>query len=273
MNDPRLARIAALASAALRPPPGGRRIALALAAGLVCHATFAAAVLAMILAMFAGMSASFGTVPWPWAALANAALLLQFPLAHSALLTGRGAREGDAHGPGPPGGTQAAYEVVDSMLSELLALFALWTPSGIVWWRAEGVAFWGLCAAYAASWLLLAKASFDAGAEVQSGALGWMSLLARIRPVYPGLPALGLFRFVRQPIYLAFALTLWTVPVWTPDQLVLASMLTAYCLLAPLHKERRLAARHGDEFARYRARVPYALPRFRRASTGETGRR
>lgn len=271
MNDPRLDRIAALASAALRPPPGRRRIALALSAGFFCHAIFAAAVLAMILAMFAGMGASFGTVPWPWAALTNAALLLQFPLAHSALLTGRGARLLAQLGPGPHGATLASttYAIVASL--QLLALFTLWTPSGIVWWRAQGPAFWALCAAYATSWLLLAKASFDAGAEVQSGALGWMSLLARIRPVYPGLPTLGLFRIVRQPIYLAFALTLWTVPVWTPDQLVLASVLTAYCLLAPLHKERRLAARHGDAFKRYRAHVPYALPRLRRGGLGESG--
>jgi steroid 5-alpha reductase family enzyme len=189
-------------------------------------------------------------------------LLLQFPLAHSLLLTGPGGRWLAGLVPGPHGRTLASttYALIASM--QLLALFALWTPSGIVWWRAEGTAFWGLCVAYAASWVLLAKASFDAGAEVQSGALGWMSLLARIPPVFPGLPTLGLFRIVRQPIYLAFALTLWTVPVWTPDQLVLAGVLTAYCLIAPRLKERRLAARHGEAFARYRAVVPYAIPRI-----------
>ena len=115
-------------------------------------------------------------------------------------------------------------------------------------------------AAYATSWLILLKASFDAGAEVQSGALGWMSLLARIRPVFPDMPTSGLFRLIRQPIYVAFALTLWTPPVWTPDQLVLAISLTAYCLLAPRLKERRFAARYGARFDRYRARVPYILP-------------
>ena len=72
-----------------------------------------------------------------------------------------------------------------------------------------------MCGLYAASWLLLMKARFDAGAEVQSRALGWMSLMQNKRPVYPGMPQLGLFRLIRQPIYAAFALTLWTVPVWT----------------------------------------------------------
>ncbi len=263
--DPRIARLITLLRAAVRPPAGARRIALALALGFVCHSIFAAAVLAMIAAMFFGLSESLGRVPWPWALLANATLILQFPLGHSLFLTGPGTRLLVRLMPGQHGATLATttYAIIASV--QLLALFALWTPSGIVWWRAEGTAFYSICALYAASWLLLIKASFDAGAEVQSGALGWLSLLARIRPVFPDMPADGLFRVIRQPIYVAFALTLWTVPVWTPDQLVLAISFTAYCLLAPRLKERRFAARYGDRFERYRATVPYAVPRLTRA--------
>lgn len=251
-----------LVSAALRPPPGSARIALALGLGALCHALFAAAVLSMIAAMFFGLSESFGAVPWPWAALANTALILQFPLAHSLLLTGRGQRLLARLMPGAYGATLATttYAIIAS--AQLLALFALWTPSGIIWWRAEGAALWVITAAYAASWLLLIKASFDAGAEVQSGALGWMSLMARIRPVFPDMPTDGLFRIIRQPIYVAFALTLWTVPVWTPDQLALAVAYTAYCLFAPRLKERRFAGRYGNRFMAYQADVPYVLPRL-----------
>ena len=90
--DPRIARLITLIRAALRPPAGAGRIALALGLGALCHATFAAGVLAMIVAMFFGLSESLGTVPWPKAALANAALIFQFPLAHSLLLTGKGGR-------------------------------------------------------------------------------------------------------------------------------------------------------------------------------------
>jgi hypothetical protein len=63
------------------------------------------------------------------------------------------------------------YAIIAS--AQLLVLFALWTPSGIVWWRAEGAAFWALTAAYAASWLLLMKATFDAGAEAHREWLEW----------------------------------------------------------------------------------------------------
>lgn len=262
LTDPRIARLVTLASAALRPPAGAGRIVLALGLGALCHSLFAAGVLAMIVAMFFGLSKSLGTVPWPWAAVANAALIVQFPLAHSLLLTGPGGRLLARLIPGPHGQTVATttYAIIAS--AQLLALFALWTPSGIVWWRAEGTTFWIAAGAYGLSWLLLLKASFDAGAEVQSGALGWLSLMARIRPVFPDMPTQGLFRLIRQPIYVAFALTLWTPPVWTPDQLVLAISFTAYCLFAPRLKERRFAARYGERFAQYRATVPYAIPRL-----------
>ena len=236
---------------------------LALVLGLLCHAVFAVAVLAMIFAMFFGLSRGFGTVPWPLAGFANAALILQFPLGHSVLLTGPGGRWLARLIPGPNGATLATttYAIIAS--AQLLALFALWTPSGVVWWQADGAAFWAITACYGASWMLLIKASFDAGAEVQSGALGWMSLLARIRPVFPDMPTQGLFRLIRQPIYVAFALTLWTVPVWTPDQFILALCYTAYCLIAPRLKERRFAARYGDKFHTYKTQVPYVVPRLK----------
>ena len=264
-DDPRIAGLLRLILAALSPPAGAGRIALALGIGILCHSVFAVAVLAMIVAMFFGMSESLGRVPWPWAMITNAVLILQFPLVHSILLTGRGGRWLARLIPGEHGATLSTttYALIASL--QLLALFALWTPTGIVWFRAEGWTLWIICTAYTASWIVLMKASFDAGAEVQSGALGWMSLLANRRPIFPDMPTLGLFRVIRQPIYVAFALTLWTVPVWTPDQLVLALTLTSYCLLAPIFKERRFAARHGERFARYRKDVPYAVPRLRRA--------
>ncbi|MEO0363593.1 MAG: hypothetical protein AAF322_20890, partial [Pseudomonadota bacterium] len=90
-----------------------------------------------------------------------------------------------------------------------------------------------------------------------------MSLAKDARPEFPDMPRTGLFRFIRQPIYVAFALTTWTVPVWTPDQLAMALCLTAYCLAAPMLKERRFAKRYGDRFLRYKEATPYAVPRLR----------
>ncbi|WP_187429684.1 hypothetical protein ROLI_029580 [Roseobacter fucihabitans] len=87
-----LTRLFRLARGTLSPPPGTARIAIALIYGIVCHVIFALAVLSMIVAMFLGMSLSLGTVPAPWSVLANAALIAQFPIVHSILLTPSGGK-------------------------------------------------------------------------------------------------------------------------------------------------------------------------------------
>mgnify|MGYP006073832989 CR=1 FL=1 len=258
-------RLLTLALGVLRPPAGVWRIFVAFLYGIVCHLTFAAAVLAMLIAMFFGMSQSFGTVSGIWSVVANAALIAQFPLIHSLLLSPRGSSILAKLAPSAfaPTLSTTTYATVASV--QLLALFALWTPSGIIWWQAEGAAFTFICICYGLSWALLIWASYDAGAEVQSGALGWMSLAQNIKPVFPDMPTTGLFSIIRQPIYVSFALTTWTVPVWTPDQLFLAVALTAYCLLAPRLKERRFKQRYGDQFEEYKRNVPYAIPRLPRS--------
>ncbi|MEO0327767.1 MAG: isoprenylcysteine carboxylmethyltransferase family protein [Pseudomonadota bacterium] len=269
-TNPRFARPLALLRSAMRPPSGLRRITLALFIGIFCHLIFAIGVLTMITAMFFGMSESLGTVPWPWAIMVNGLLILQFPLAHSWLLTGQGGKLLACILPGEYGSTLSTttYAIVASI--QLLLLFAFWTPSGIILWQAEGETFWFLCSAYATSWLLLAIASFDAGVEVQSGALGWLSMLANKKPVFPDMPTLGLFNFIRHPIYAAFVLTLWTVPTWTPDQLCLAISLTLYCILAPILKERRFVRRYGKRFESYCNEVPYMIPARKRRRSGST---
>jgi len=237
-----------------------RALRLALLYGAACHGIFALAGLAMVWGLFTGLTQTFGAVPWPWAALANAALLAQFPLGHSFLLTDRGRRWLSRLAPAPHGGTLATTTYATIASVQLLALFTLWTPSGAVVWQAEGWAFWAMSTLYAASWGLLTKASFDAGPEVQSGFLGWAALARGRRPRFPPMPTTGLFRIVRQPIYVSFALVLWTPPTWTLDQLALAAVYTAYCVLAPRLKERRFERLFGADFEAYRARVPYWLP-------------
>ena len=116
---------------------------------------------------------------------------------------------------------------------------------------------------YATAWLLLFKSIADAGLGLQLGTIGWRAVWKGVRPVYPPMPSSGLFRLCRQPIYLSFALTLWTVPVWTPDQLFLAVPLTCYCLFGPLLKEKRFNKMYKAEFEDYRRRVPYWLPRLK----------
>jgi protein-S-isoprenylcysteine O-methyltransferase Ste14 len=240
--------------------PVRRRLAVAVGYGLVCHLSFATAVGVMAHAMFFGLSRCAGPLADPWAWPANLALLLQFPLAHSFLLSRPGRAVLRRAAPGGLGGDMAPTTYVILASLQTILLFGLWSPSGTVWWRAEGAGLVLLCCLYAAAWLLLAKSILDAGPSLQTGLLGWWAVLRGVRPTYPAMPTTGLFRLVRQPIYVAFALTLWTVPTWTPDQLVLALVLTGYCVAGPALKEARFRRLHGERFDAYRRAVPYWLP-------------
>jgi protein-S-isoprenylcysteine O-methyltransferase Ste14 len=216
----------------------------------------------MLWEMFFGMSEALGRLTAPWSYLANLLLLLQFVVSHSFFLTRRGLAV--MRWLGPPAIAEAmlstTYVIVASL--QTLALFVLWSPSGIVWWRADGPVLYLMLALYLVSGLVLLKAIIDAGLALQTGFLGWWAVATGRKPVYPPMPVTGLFRWVRQPIYLGFALTTWTVGVWTPDQLVLAVLLTSYCVAGPILKERRFRARFGADFERYRETTPYFMPRI-----------
>ena len=106
--------------------------------GACCHVCFVAGVGTMMIMMFFGMSRSFGVLHAPWSYLANALLLVQFPLLHSMLLSRRGRAVLGRLAPQGLGGRLATttYALIASVQVGLL--FALWSPSGTVWWRASG---------------------------------------------------------------------------------------------------------------------------------------
>jgi len=214
----------------------------------------------MMIAMFFGMSRSLGPLSAPWSWVANAVLLAQFPISHSLLLARRG-RGLLAHlAPLGTGSTLVSTTFATIAALQVFVLFALWSPSGEIWWQAHGMALVAMTALYAGSWLLLGKAMSDAGLSLQTGSLGWVALLRNRQATYPKIPESGLFRLSRQPIYVAFTLTLWTVPTWTPDQLFVAISLTTYCLIGPLFKEARFRRIHGSAFDAYARGVPYWFP-------------
>lgn len=236
------------------------RKAIALIYGGLCHGLFMTGVAMMIWQMYFGMSRSFGALSPPWSYVANALLIAQFPVAHSFLLTARGRSMLNRLAPATFSRDLAPTTYVIVAAAQVLALFSLWSPSGVIWWQAESSMHIALSVLYLASWLLLAKAIWDAGFGLQTGAIGWLAVYRNGRPAYPPMPQTGLFRFSRQPIYFAFTLTVWTVPVWTPDQLIVAVMLTAYCLLGPLFKEKRFQRMFGTAFSDYRRGLSYFVP-------------
>jgi protein-S-isoprenylcysteine O-methyltransferase Ste14 len=236
------------------------RIALAVAMGLATHGLFLAAVGSMAWSLATGMRAGLGRLGGAWGLAADLLLALQFPLVHSWLLSPRGSRWLAPARLGEVGRTLSTSSFALAASLQLLATFWLWTPSNVVLHRASGFELWLQPLFVACAWIFLSKAIRDDDARVQSGLLGWSSLLRGEQPRYRGFSDRGLYGTCRHPIYLGFAMCLWAGPVLTFDKLMLSALWSGYCLVGPLLKERRYLRRYGESYARYRASVPYFLP-------------
>lgn len=241
-------------------PRRQRERALALLYGVACHGSFVAAVTALGIGLATGMQRGAGPLRGNAALLADGLLLLQFPLLHSLLLTVRGRTWLARLAPRDLGRTLAPTTFALVAALQLVATFVLWSPSGTVLWQPRGTALVLHSIAFAGAWAFLGKALCDAGLGLQTGWIGWTAAWHDARPRYPDLPERGAFALCRQPIYLGFALLLWTAPTWTPDRLAIALAWSTYCAVGPLHKERRFLALHGERFRAYRQRVPYLFP-------------
>jgi len=237
---------------------------VALIYGVGCHVSFVTGIGAMMLGLYGGMTIGRGPLTGTSGWICDLLLLLQFGVVHSFLLSARGRRLLARLAPRAIGEQlrTTSFALIASL--QLLLTFGAWSPMGPIWWEPHGALRIVISIAYGLSWLLLLRAMADAGLAVHTGFLGWGAVLRGRVPRYRDFSARGTFRFVRQPVYLAFTLTLWTGPVWTPDHFLLAALWTLYCLIGPVLKERRYLDFYGGRFQRYRERVPYWLPAFRR---------
>jgi len=234
----------------------------ALLYGAACHGGFLVAVGLMAVGLFTGMESGLGRLDGRAGLVLNVLLLLQFPLLHSFLLTRRGRGVLGRLAPRELGRSLAPTTYALLAALQIGTTFALWSPTGVTLWRPTGAALVVHSILFAGAWLFLGKALLDAGLGLQTGWIGWSSVWKNGPVRYPGLPTTGLFATCRQPIYLGFALILWTGPTWTLDHLLIALAWSAYCVLGPRLKERRFAQIYGQAFEAYRRKVPYLLPKL-----------
>lgn len=235
---------------------------IALAYGVFTHALFVAAVGAMIVGLATGLQSGLGRLSGASAWFANFALAIEFPVLHTLFLSTRGRRWLGRLAP-----TRLRQDLGTTLYAafaslQVLATFALWSPSGAVWFAPTGLLATVSWSLYGASWLLVGKAMWDASLALQTGSLGWWAAYQGRRPRYPRFPTQGLFAHWRQPIYTAFAAALVSAPVWTPDRVLLVAVWGAYCVVGPVFKEQRYLRAYGVPFAEYRATHPYWLPRI-----------
>ncbi len=143
----------------------------------------------------------------------------------------------------------------------LLLVFWQWRPIDAVIWSVESpLAAGALHAVTAAGWLLvltgtLVISHFDLFGLRQV----WLNL--RGQPYAPLHFQERLhYRVIRHPLMLGFIIAFWATPHMTAGHLLFAVATTGYILLALRLEECDLIAAHGDEYLRYRERVPLLLP-------------
>src|SRR5262249_5603954 len=72
----------------------------------------------------------------------------------------------------------------------------------------------------------------------------------------------GLYKWVRHPLYVGWALAFWATPTMTLGHLIFATSLTVYMVLASKIEERDLVRYFGHQYEEYQRRVGAFVPRL-----------
>jgi methanethiol S-methyltransferase len=230
--------------------------------GVFCHLLFLG-LYGYMAAFFASLPLipktidSPATVPWGWALAINGLLVLAFGLQHSVMAR--------------PGFKQVWTRVIPQPIERstyvlasciaLAGLIAFWQPINVVVWDLPaGAGRWTLWSLFAAGWLMVPLVSlminhFDLFGTRQV----WLHLQGKPYTPLPFRTPL-LYKRVRHPLYIGWALAFWATPTMTAGHLALAAALTGYMLVAVLFEERDLVAHFGRPYEEYRRRVPAFVP-------------
>jgi protein-S-isoprenylcysteine O-methyltransferase Ste14 len=143
----------------------------------------------------------------------------------------------------------------------LVLLMALWRPIPQLVWRITDPGWSNtLLAVSFLGWLTAMASSFLID-HFELYGLGQVARNLTGREAKPGtLRTPLLYRFVRHPIYLGFLLAFWAAPAMSVGHLIFAAMTTAYICAGAVLEERDLVSFFGEEYRRYRARVPMLIP-------------
>ena len=246
-----------------QPSSLAKRIAF-LAYGLTCYALFLACFLYSI--AFVGnfdivpKTIDSGTAgPIGLALAVNVGLLSLFAIQHTGMARPGFKKVWTKIVPEPA--ERPTYVVLSSAV--LAVTYAFWQPiGGTVWEVTNPVGAAALTGLYLFGWgaLLYATAlidHFDLFGLRQS----WLAFRGKEYTSHPfGTP--GVYKHIRHPLYVSWAIIFWATPVMSAGHLLLAVVTTAYMILAVFVEERDLVQHFGDAYRRYQETTPKYVPRF-----------
>ena len=197
------------------------------------------------------------TAPLGEALLINAALLTLFAVQHSTMARPWFKKMWTHIVP-----TQierSTYVLLSSLA--LILLFALWEPIGGVVWKVEQPALRSvLYGLFALGFGLVLISTFLINHFDLFGLRQvWLYLRGKqYTQLQFGTPIL--YRHVRHPLYLGWLFAFWATPTMTIAHLVFAVATTAYIFLAIQFEEKDLIDTYGDDYTRYKQKVPMIVP-------------
>ncbi|HEY8154593.1 MAG TPA: DUF1295 domain-containing protein [Myxococcota bacterium] len=254
---------------ASHPAPSATRIAF-LAWGVVCYVVFFACFLYAI-AFIGDFAIAPKTIdsgepgPLGLALAIDLGLLSLFAVQHSGM-----ARPGFKHvwtKIVPEPAERPTYVLLSSLA--LVALFACWQPiGGTVWTVTSEAGASVLRAVYFAGWAMLLYATalidhFDLFGLRQA----WLAFRGRRYASHP-FKTPGLYKHMRHPLYVSWAIIFWATPVMSVGHFLFAVVSTVYMIVAVLLEERDLVGHFGDAYRRYQESTPRYFPRFGRRRGG-----
>jgi protein-S-isoprenylcysteine O-methyltransferase Ste14 len=231
--------------------------------GVACHLLFLA-VYACMAAFFAGIPLAGKTIDSPagaalgWALAINAVLVLAFGLQHSVMARPAFKRLWTRLVPEPI--ERSTYVLMSCMA--LVGLMALWQPVNVVIWDLPaGPARWAAWTLFACGWFMVPAVTFMINHFDLFGTRQvWLHLQGKPYTSLPFRTPL-LYKRMRHPLYVGWAIAFWATPTMTLGHLFLAAALTGYMLAAVIFEERDLVAHFGRVYEDYRRRVPMFIPR------------
>ena len=153
---------------------------------------------------------------------------------------------------------RAVYSIASGLL--LTAIVTLWQPSDTHLFVLDGPF---RLAAYAGVLAAIAVFVWGAIAQRRLDLFGLAAIQAHLRGTTEAASELvirGPYRWVRHPWYAAAIVLFWSCPDMTADRLLFNVLWTVWICMGATFEEKDLLTEFGDDYARYRQRVPMLIP-------------